>query len=81
MEICLWFQISVYTVMVTARKLKMMNTCCEIVHGIKSPDALLPRAKLFMIEDFDISPSKQILKQQAFFQHTARKTDPDIPEI
>ena len=67
--------------MVTARKLKMMNTCCEIVHGIKSPDALLPRAKLFMIEDFDISPSKQILKQQAFFQHTARKTDPDIPEI
>ena len=30
-----------------------------MVHGIKSPDALLPRAKLFIIEDFEISPSKQ----------------------
>ena len=32
--------------------------CCETVHGIRSPDALLPRDRLFMMEDFEISPSR-----------------------
>ena len=35
-----------------------------MVHGIRSPALLLPRDKLFIIDDFDISPSKQIYKTQ-----------------
>ena len=50
-------------VVISIAKGKVKNTCCEIVHGIKSPEALLPRAKLFIIEDFDISPSRQTFKK------------------
>lgn len=32
--------------------------CWDIVHGIKSPEALFPLDKLFMMEVFEISPSR-----------------------
>ena len=35
------------------------NTCCDIVHGIRSPEARLPRDRLLTMDDLDISPSKQ----------------------
>ena len=38
-------------------KLESAN-CCEIVHGIRSPDALLPRDRLFITVPLLIEPSR-----------------------
>ena len=35
-----------------------LSTCCEIVQGIKSPEALFPLERLFMIVSLEISPSR-----------------------
>ena len=46
-------------------KLESAN-CCEIVHGLRSPDALLPRARLFITVPLLIEPSRHTCIQIAY---------------
>ena len=48
---------------------KYKCTCCETVQGIRSPDALLPRDKLFIMVDLDISPSKHTCQLKKYMYH------------
>ena len=38
------------------------HTCCEIVHGMRSPEALFPLDRLFIMKDLDIAPSRHTYK-------------------
>jgi len=55
---------------------KQWLTCCETVQGIKSPDALLPRARLFMMLALEISPSRHTCREDkwitAYISHLGK---------
>ena len=50
---------AIRTILAPDKEAKLLSAnCCEIVHGMRSPDALLPRDKLFITEPLLIAPSR-----------------------